>query len=113
MATNGNSKGTEPLDFTKFQNVINGKLVDTEKTRNTVNPSTLEELPPVPVATPEDVDAAVEAAKKAQESWANVPWAERQKAVNDFASAVEDLSADFTRMLTTEQGKPVSGQSSR
>lgn len=106
MATNGTVKGAEPLDFTKFQNVINGKLVDTKETRRTVNPSTFEELYPVPVSTQADIDEAIEVAKKAQESWANVPWAERQQAVKNYADALEALSEDFAKQLTTEQGKP-------
>lgn len=107
MASNGSVKGAEPLDFTKFQNVINGKLTDTKETRRTVNPSTLEELYPVPVSTQEDIDEAIEAAKKAQESWSNVPWTERQQAVKDYADALEALSGDFAKQLVTEQGKPV------
>jgi hypothetical protein len=107
MATNGTVKGAEPLDFTKFQNVINGKLVDTKETRRTINPSTFEELYPVPVSTQADIDEAIEVAKKAQESWANVPWAERQQAVKNYADALEALSEDFAKQLTTEQGKPV------
>ncbi|ETS73195.1 hypothetical protein PFICI_15140 [Pestalotiopsis fici W106-1] len=106
MAANGNVKGAEPLDFTKFQNVINGKLVDTKETRRTVNPSTFEELYPVPVSSQTDIDEAIEAAKKAQESWANVPWAERAQAVKDYADALEALSEDFVKQLVTEQGKP-------
>lgn len=107
MASNGSVKGAEPLDFTKFQNVINGKLTDTKETRRTVNPSTLEELYPVPVSTQEDIDEAIEAAKKAQESWSNVPWTERQQAVKDYADALEALSGDFAKQLVTEQGKPL------
>lgn len=108
MATKDSGKATEPLDFTKFQNVVNGKLVDTKETRKTVNPSTLEELPPVPVATAEDVDEAVEAAKKAQEAWAEVPWAERQKVLNNYADALEGLVAEFAQLIVKEQGKSVS-----
>lgn len=73
-----------------------------------MNPSTLEELPEVPVSTPEDVDKAVEAAQKAQEQWAKVSWAERQKLVNDFADVLEANGDAFALMLTQEQGKPVS-----
>lgn len=108
MASKGNGEAVPALDFTKFQNVVDGKLVDTKEIRHTVNPSNLEQLPDVPVSTPEDVDAAVEAAQRAQESWADVPWTERQQAVKNFADALEAAAGDFAKMLTKEQGKPVS-----
>ncbi|WQF84679.1 Putative aldehyde dehydrogenase domain, aldehyde/histidinol dehydrogenase [Colletotrichum destructivum] len=101
MATNGTSK----LDWTKFYNVIDGKLETTSKTRYSVNPSTLEANPEVPVSTPEDVDRAVQAAKKAQEAWAETPYEERQKALARFGEAIEAHAEEFALMLTKEQGK--------
>ncbi|KAK2006836.1 aldehyde dehydrogenase [Colletotrichum eremochloae] len=103
MATNGTSK----LDWTKFYNVIDGKLETTSKTRHNVNPSTLEANPEVPVSTPEDVDRAVQAGKKAQEAWAETPYEERQKALVKFAEAFEAHVEEFALMLSKEQGKPV------
>lgn len=103
MATNGTSK----LDWTKFYNVVDGKLETTSKTRHSVNPSTLEANPEVPLSTPEDVDRAVQAAKKAQEAWADTPYAERQKAVAKLGEALEAHAEEFALMLTKEQGKPV------
>lgn len=95
------------LDFTEFYNVVNGKLERTEETRHSLNPSTLEENPPAPVSTQKDVDRAVQAAKVAAESWAVVPYKERQKAVARFADGLETLKSSFAVMLTSEQGKPV------
>ena len=105
MATNGVSH----LDWTSFKNVINGKLTTTSKTRCSINPSTLEENPQVPVSTEKDVDDAVAAAKAAQIKWADVPVQERQKAVRDFAAALKHEKKDFAEQLVKEQGKPVSG----
>ncbi|KXJ97560.1 hypothetical protein Micbo1qcDRAFT_156489, partial [Microdochium bolleyi] len=65
------------VDFTTFANVIDGKLEKSEKTRRPLNPSTLEENPPVPVSSEQDVDRAIAAAKKAYEAWNDKPWAER------------------------------------
>ncbi|OHW96994.1 aldehyde dehydrogenase [Colletotrichum incanum] len=103
MATNDASK----LDWTKFYNVIDGKLETTSKTRHGVNPSTLEANPEVPLSTPEDVDRAVQAAKKAQEAWAETPYEERQKALAKFGEALEAHADEFALMLTKEQGKPL------
>lgn len=99
------------LDFTKFYNTINGKLTTTEKVRQGVNPATLEPLYDVPVATPKDVDTAVEAAQVAFKTWKKTTWEERKKAVSAFADAFMAHKDEFAKLLTKEQGKPVSTRS--
>ncbi|KAF4839347.1 putative aldehyde dehydrogenase FUS7 [Colletotrichum siamense] len=103
MAANGTSK----LDFTKFYNVINGKLETTPKTRHGLNPSTLEPLAEVPLSTAEDVDRAVQAARAAQETWAETPYEERKKAVAKLGDLMEENLNEFAVMLSKEQGKPI------
>ena len=105
------SSGT--LDFTTFSNVIDGKPSSTSKTRQGINPATGKPNPEVPVSTPEDVDRAVAAGQKAFRGWAKTPFAERQKAVLAFADALEKEKDAFAKMLTLEQGKPVSHCSRR
>ncbi|KAF4832473.1 putative aldehyde dehydrogenase FUS7 [Colletotrichum tropicale] len=103
MAANGTSK----LDFTKFYNVVNGKLETTPKTRHGLNPSTLEPLAEVPLSTAEDVDRAVQAARAAQEAWAETPYEERKKAVAKLGDLMEENLNEFAVMLSKEQGKPI------
>jgi delta 1-pyrroline-5-carboxylate dehydrogenase len=93
--------------WSNYTNSINGKQVTTSTTRTGINPATRENLPPVPVATKEDVEETVKAARAAFKSWKNVPVAERQAAVTAFADALEALKDDFAKLLTTEQGKPL------
>jgi acyl-CoA reductase-like NAD-dependent aldehyde dehydrogenase len=107
MATNSSASGFS-LDFTSFHNIINGQLSGTAKTRRTINPSTLEENPEVPVSTREDVDKAVEAARHAAESWAEVSLEERRRLVLGFADALESVVEEFVEMNVKEMGKPVS-----
>ncbi|OCT47674.1 putative aldehyde dehydrogenase-like protein [Cladophialophora carrionii] len=102
-----NGASTEGLDFTTFSNVIDGKLSSTEKTRHGINPATGKPNHEVPVSTPEDVDRAMAAAKRAFKPWAKTPYAERQKAVNAFADALEKEKDGFAKLLTKEQGKPL------
>ena len=91
-----------------FLNSIDGKLVGTSETRHGINPATGEANPEVPVSTQKDVDAAVEAAQRAFKSWSQTSREEREKAVLGYADALEKLTPEFAKLLTREQGKPVS-----
>ncbi|EXJ59878.1 NAD-dependent aldehyde dehydrogenase [Cladophialophora yegresii CBS 114405] len=102
-----NGASTAGLDFTTFSNVIDGKLSSTQKTRHGINPATGKPNYEVPVSAPEDVDRAMAAAKRACKPWAKTPYAERQKAVNAFADALEQEKDGFAKLLTQEQGKPL------
>jgi acyl-CoA reductase-like NAD-dependent aldehyde dehydrogenase len=100
------SKG-EPLSWTTFYNVINGKLETTKETRCSINPATEKNNPQVPVASREDVDRAMDAAEKAFKPWAALPYDERRKAVLEFCDALETEKEPFSKLLTQEQAKPV------
>ncbi|KAK6334488.1 hypothetical protein TWF730_003703 [Orbilia blumenaviensis] len=95
------------LNFTTFTNTINGKQTTTEKTRHSVNPSTGEANPPVPVSTRQDLDAAVDAARKALKGWAETSWDDRKDALLRFAKAVVERKEGFAGVLVREQGKPM------
>ena len=101
------SNGVKKLDFTTFQNTIDGKLTSTKSTRHNINPATKQPNAEVPVATPEDVDTAVAAARKAFTTWSKTPYEERQKAVRDFAAALASYREEFANLLVAEQGKPL------
>jgi acyl-CoA reductase-like NAD-dependent aldehyde dehydrogenase len=100
-------ESTKKLSFTEFYNVIDGKLETTKETAQNTNPSTLEKNHPVPVSTPEDVDRAVEAAKKASEVWADVPYKERQNLVSKYADGIDGIKEELAVLLVKEQGKSV------
>ncbi|KAJ0104252.1 hypothetical protein J7T55_009416 [Diaporthe amygdali] len=102
-----NTSNSTPLDFTTFHNVIDGKLVGTTKMRYTISPSTLAQNPSLPLSAAEDVDKAVAAAQRAAKQWAEVPWDEREKALESFIEALESHEEDFVQMLNKEQGKPL------
>lgn len=91
-----------------FYNTIDGHLTTTEKTRHGINPANGKANPEVPVSTPKDVDDAVAAAQKAFKSWSKTSREERKKAVLAFADGIEKYMSDFSKLLTQEQGKPVS-----
>ncbi|KAL4915267.1 aldehyde dehydrogenase domain-containing protein [Aspergillus aurantiobrunneus] len=93
--------------FENFQNTINGRQTATAETRHGINPATGEPNPAVPVSTQQDVNNAVAAAQEAFISWADVPFAERQKAALALADALEEHVTDFAKLLVQEQGKPL------
>lgn len=97
----------QPLGFSQFYNVINGKLTTASKTTHGINPSTLEPNPEVSISTQEDVDNAVSAARAASTKWGDVPLSDRQAAVIKFSKALLAQKEEFAVMLTKEQGKPV------
>lgn len=97
------------LDFTKYPgNIINNKLVPTPQTRHSVDPATGKPLYEVPVAREEDVDAAVAAARAAFKSWSTTPFSKRAELLLKYADAIEATRDEIEKLLTQEQGKPLS-----
>lgn len=95
------------LNFTTFTNIIDGKATTTAETRYSINPSTKEPNPPVPVSTKEDLDNAVDAARRAFKGWAAKSWDERKDALLRLVDAIVERKEAFAGMLVREQGKPV------
>ncbi|KAH6988338.1 aldehyde dehydrogenase domain-containing protein [Ilyonectria destructans] len=108
IVANDSSTPAPKLDFDGgFIQIIDGKSAPTKETRHGLNPATLKPKAQVPVATQQDLDSAVEAAKRAFKVWSEVPYKERRKAVLDYAAAVDDFKAEFRDLLISEQGKPI------
>ncbi|KAI6712257.1 aldehyde dehydrogenase [Diplocarpon mali] len=94
-------------DFTTFRNVISGNLVTASETRHAINPATKEPSWEVPIATAQDVDEAVAAARRAFPPWAETPIEQRQHALKSFAAALAKHTSEFAKLLVIEQGKPL------
>ena len=88
-------------------NILNNKFVPTAKTRASTNPSTGEALYQVPVATKEDVDAAVANARKAFKDWAKTSFAERAGLLIQYADMIHANRGPLEELLVKEQGKPL------
>ncbi|WP_370324243.1 aldehyde dehydrogenase [Euzebya sp.] len=71
-----------------------------------VDPASGEVIDGVPVATADDVDAAVQSARDAFAGWAATDVAKRAKALNALADAAEAEKDELVALLTREQGKP-------
>ncbi|KAH3431399.1 hypothetical protein KXV60_002515 [Aspergillus fumigatus] len=96
------------LDFNNFFNIINGETVSSAVTQHGINPANKEPNPPVPVASPAELDKAVAAAQVAFEQWSPFPLEDRRKALFAYSDALNAEKDGFTSLLTKEQGKPLS-----
>jgi len=95
----------DPLGFTPLQ-LIGGILVDSPTSFPVIDPSTGEAFAICPEATPEQLDEAVAAARRAQPAWADTDVAVRREHVHRFADRLIEHKAEIARLITLEQGKP-------
>ena len=91
-----------------LRNFIGGAYVDasTDQTTEVVNPATGQVVAHAPVSGADDVDAAYAAADRAFGEWGRTTPSERQKALLDFADAIERRADDFVHLEAENTGKP-------
>ena len=96
------------LTATRRRMFINGDWSDAAEGATTpvVNPATEEVIEEVPRATEADVDRAVEAARKAFESWSQTTPGERSMMLWKWAQAIEDHAAELSKLESANVGKP-------
>ena len=87
--------------------LIGGELVETQTGIDVINPATENVYATVPKGTPEHINQAVAAARKASPTWAATPIKERQAVVSKIADIVAENAEMLARMMTQEQGKPL------
>ena len=88
--------------------LIRGEQVAGEGTAFEVeNPTTEEAAAEVGAASPEQLDAAIAAAREAARGWAATPAVERAELLHEVASRMRALTDDLARALTLEGGKPL------
>ena len=88
--------------------MINGKLVPTETTRHGINPATKKANLEVPVSTQKDLDDTIAAGKAAYKAWSRTTVGERRDKLLAYTKALKEYTNEFAKLLTAEQGKPVS-----
>jgi len=91
--------------------LIDGQWVDGPRKFNTLNPATEEVLTEITEGSPLDVDAAVEAARRAFED-RNGPWrklsaSERGRLIWKLADLVEKNIDELAELETLDNGKPI------
>lgn len=91
----------------RYQMFINGEFVSSEarKMISVQNPATEEIISEVPEGALDDVNAAVDAAERAQKSWAALPAVERAGYLRQIAKGVRQRADELARIISEEQGK--------
>ncbi|MES3040331.1 MAG: CoA-acylating methylmalonate-semialdehyde dehydrogenase [Pseudomonadota bacterium] len=87
--------------------LINGEFVESKTTqwRDVVNPATQQVLARVPLATPEELAAAVAAAQNAFKTWRKTPIGARARIFLKYQQLIRENMAEVAAILTAEQGK--------
>lgn len=90
-----------------LKNYINGKWVESssEDLLNVENPATTEVIAKVPISTNEEINEAVESAKKAFKTWKDTPPTKRVSYLFKLKELMEEHQDELARIITTEHGK--------
>lgn len=94
--------------MSEYKLLIGGKLVAGDMVMDVINPATEEVLAVCPRGSQAQLDAAVAAAKAAFKGWSRQSMDDRRACINRLADAIEARTTEFARLLTQEQGKPLS-----
>ena len=88
---------------------IGGQAVSGATSFDVLNPATGQVIGSAPDCTPEQLDAAVAAARKAFPAWSATPIEKRREALLGIAGVLGGNVEELKRLLTSEQGKPHEG----
>lgn len=86
---------------------IGGKAAPAQEFAGVCNPATAAIFAQAPVASREQLNEAVAAAKDAFPAWSATPIAARHDAIRGYAARLRDEIDPLARLLTLEQGKPL------
>jgi malonate-semialdehyde dehydrogenase (acetylating) / methylmalonate-semialdehyde dehydrogenase len=100
----GSATGT---DVEVLQNHVGGRWVtpETREHADVYNPATGRVIARAPLSTRADLDAAVQAAKRAFPEWRDTPVVQRARAMFRFVELLEAHAEELARTVTTEHGK--------
>jgi 1-pyrroline dehydrogenase len=94
----------------QHKNLVGGEWVGAAggETMEVLNPATGETIAEVPKAGAEDVDRAVQAAKKALPEWLETTPGERAEMLLKLAAAIEEHTEELAELESRNVGKPLS-----
>jgi betaine-aldehyde dehydrogenase len=97
------------VQTTEIENFIDGERRPAAdgSSEPILNPATGEQIATAPLSGEDDVDAAVQAAKRAFPEWADTPPGERALALLRIADALEEHGDELSQLESLNVGKPV------
>lgn len=89
-----------------YRMLIDGQLIGSDRTMNVINPADESFIAQCPVASLEQLNTAVAAAKRAFPAWRDTPLERRKALLHQVADAIEASAKRATDLVILEQGKP-------
>ncbi|HHE64430.1 MAG TPA: aldehyde dehydrogenase family protein, partial [Bacteroidetes bacterium] len=93
----------------QYELYINGQFTKPTKGKyfDTINPANNKKIARVAEATEDDIDKAVEAARKAFNSWSKLSGKERGKYIFRIARLIQERAREFAVIESLDGGKPI------
>src|SRR5512147_1476415 len=97
---------TAVITDTRVPNYVNGQWIEskTSEWQDVTNPATGEVLARVPLASPSEVNAAIEAAAAAYPEWRRTPPEDRIQPLFKLKMLLEEHLDELGRLITIENG---------
>ena len=97
------------VSIAKHKNFVGGEWVDsaTGETMEVLNPATGEAIAEVPRSSAEDVERAVEAARKALPDWLDKTPKDRMELLLKLADVIDEHAEELTQLESQNVGKPM------
>src|SRR5262249_40194833 len=98
------------MRYPPVQNFVNGKMVDATGNRylEIISPVDGTVLSAVRLSVKEDLDLAVESAKKAYPGWSKTPIKERVQVFFRYKYLLEKNTNELAKLISEENGKTIS-----
>jgi acyl-CoA reductase-like NAD-dependent aldehyde dehydrogenase len=91
----------------RFHLLIDGELASSSESIDVINPAEARVFARCPSAAREQLDVAIEAARRAQPAWSARSFADRAALIEAWTSIVREHQQALAELLTMEQGKPL------
>jgi succinate-semialdehyde dehydrogenase/glutarate-semialdehyde dehydrogenase len=99
-----NNEVLKPMDG---KLIINNELIETQNTKTSFNPATLKSLGDVYLASSEECQKAIQAAKNAFPVWKALPAAERGRIFKRAKQILLQKKDEIARLISIEKGSPL------
>jgi acyl-CoA reductase-like NAD-dependent aldehyde dehydrogenase len=93
---------------TDFSLLIDGAAATAPSSLDVINPATGQVFAHCPAAGRDELDRAVAAARRAFPAWRDRSYGDRAECIRDFCESLKQHQDALARLLTLEQGKPIS-----